>query len=363
MSAVVLEFRDVAKRFGVINAVDGVSFTIQRGEIFTLLGPSGCGKTTTLRLIAGLEEPDGGEIFIAGKIVAAPARGFYLPPEKRQLGMVFQSYAIWPHLTVFENVAFPLRVRHESNENVHQRVEHGLEIVGLGGFGLRGATELSGGQQQRVALARALVCEPEILLLDEPLSNLDAKLREQMRVEIRALQKQLGLTVLYVTHDQAEAMTLSDRIAVVHRGRFEQVGTPEEVYEKPLTEFAAGFLGRMVSFPGKVIKNAAACWIELAGNGARCPVTATLVAAFDDGVPVHLQTRPEDIEISPDAELEAHQMIGTVDQVAYLGESFEYHVRASGITFVLTAAKKPRYRIGESIRLALDPSRLHIRAA
>ena len=156
-----------------------------------------------------------------------------------------------------------------------------------------------------MALARALVYEPEILLLDEPLSNLDAKLREQMRVEIRALQKQLGLTVLYVTHDQAEAMTLSDRIAVVHRGRFEQVGTPEEVYEKPLTEFAAGFLGRMVSFPGKVIKNAAACWIELAGNGARWPVASTLVAAFDDGVTVHLQTRPEDIEISADAELQA----------------------------------------------------------
>ena len=217
-------------------------------------------------------------------------------------------------------------MRRESNEIVRQRVEHGLEIVGLGGFGERGATELSGGQQQRVALARALVYEPEILLLDEPLSNLDAKLREQMRVEIRALQKQLGLTVLYVTHDQAEAMTLSDRIAVVHRGRFEQVGTPEEVYEKPLTEFAAGFLGRMVSFPGKVIKNAAACWIELAGNAARWPVAATLVAAFDDGVPVHLQTRPEDIEISADGELQAYQMIGTVDQVAYLGESFEYHV-------------------------------------
>jgi ABC-type Fe3+/spermidine/putrescine transport system ATPase subunit len=276
--------------------------------------------------------------------------------------MVFQSYAIWPHLTVFENVAFPLRVRRESDETVRQRVERGLEIVGLGGFGERGATELSGGQQQRVALARALVYEPEILLLDEPLSNLDAKLREQMRVEIRALQKQLGLTVLYVTHDQAEAMTLSDRIAVVHRGRFEQIGTPEQVYEKPLTEFAAGFLGRMVSFPGKVIKNAAASWIELAG-AARWPVAATLVARFDDGVTVHLQTRPEDIEISADAELQAYQMIGTVEQVAYLGESFEYHVRASGITFVLIAAKKHRYRIGESIRLALDPSRLHVRAA
>ena len=363
MSAPVLEFRDVVKRFGAVKAVDGVSFSVERGEVFTLLGPSGCGKTTTLRLVAGLEEPDGGEIFIAGKSVAAPARGFCVPPEKRRLGMVFQSYAIWPHLSVFENVAFPLRVRRESNETVRRRVEQGLEIVGLGGFADRGATELSGGQQQRVALARALVYEPEILLLDEPLSNLDAKLREQMRVEIRALQKRLGLTVLYVTHDQAEAMTLSDRIAVVHGGQFVQVGTPEEVYEKPQTEFAAGFLGRMVSFPGKVIKNAAGCWVELADNAARCPVAATLVAAFDDGVPVHLQTRPEDIEILADGELQVYQMIATVDQVAYLGESFEYHVRAGGITFVLTAAKKHRYWIGESIRLALDPSRLQIRAA
>ena len=171
-----------------------------------------------------MEEPDDGEILINGVAVAAPERGFFLPPEKRRLGMVFQSYAIWPHLTVFENVAFPLRVRRESNEIIRQRVSQALEIVGLGGLAERGATQLSGGQQQRVALARALVYEPAILLLDEPLSNLDAKLREQMRVEIRALQRKLDLTVLYVTHDQAEAMTLSDRIAVVNRGRFEQVG-------------------------------------------------------------------------------------------------------------------------------------------
>jgi len=361
MSAPVLEFRDVVKRFGSVNAVDGVSFSIERGEIFTLLGPSGCGKTTTLRLVAGLEEPDGGEILIAGKSVAAPGRGFYLPPEKRQLGMVFQSYAIWPHLTVFENVAFPLRVRREANEVVRQRVEQALAVVGLGGFAERGATQLSGGQQQRVALARALVYEPEILLHDEPLSNLDAKLREQMRVEIRALQKKLGLTVLYVTHDQAEAMTLSDRIALVHRGRFEQVGTPEEVYEKPLTEFAAGFLGRMVSFPGKIGKTSAGCWLELDGSASRSPVADALVAGLTDGVAVHLQTRPEDIEILPNGELQPYQLIATVDQVAYLGESFEYHVRANDVTFVLTAAKKHRYQAGDSLRLALDPARLNFR--
>lgn len=363
MSALVLEFRDVVKRFGAVNAVDGVSFTIQRGEIFTLLGPSGCGKTTTLRLVAGLEEPDNGEISISGKPVAIAARGIFLPPEKRQLGMVFQSYAIWPHLSVFENVAFPLRVRRESNQTVRQRVAHALEIVGLGGFAERGATQLSGGQQQRVALARALVYEPEILLLDEPLSNLDAKLREQMRVEIRALQKKLGLTVLYVTHDQAEAMTLSDRIALVHRGRFEQVGTPEEVYDKPQTEFAAGFLGRMVSFAGKISKNHSGCWFVLDGHGTQTSVPAALVAAFSDGASIHLQTRPEDLEILPYGDLLPYQMNATVDQVAYLGESFEYQVRAGGVPFVLTAGKKHRYQAGDTIRLALDPSRINIRPA
>ena len=362
MSAAVLEFRDVVKRFGDINAVDGVSFIIERGEIFTLLGPSGCGKTTTLRLVAGLEEPDDGEIFIAGKPVAVPARGIYLPPEKRQLGMVFQSYAIWPHLSVFENVAFPLRVRRESNDSVRQRVAQALEIVGLGGFAERGATELSGGQQQRVALARALVYEPEILLLDEPLSNLDAKLREQMRVEIRALQTKLGLTILYVTHDQVEAMTLSDRIAVVHRGRFEQVGRPEEVYEMPRSEFAAGFLGRMISFAGNVRKNADGCWFEWDRSAARSPLADTLAATFDDGVPVRLQTRPEDIEILPNGELLPYQMLARIDEVAYLGESFEYHVRAGGVPFVLTVGKRHRYRAGETIRLALDPERIKLRA-
>jgi ABC-type Fe3+/spermidine/putrescine transport system ATPase subunit len=309
-----------------------------------------------------LEEPDDGEIFIAGKPVAVPARGIYLPPEKRQLGMVFQSYAIWPHLSVFENVAFPLRVRRESSETVRQRVAQALEIVGLGGFAERGATELSGGQQQRVALARALVYEPEILLLDEPLSNLDAKLREQMRVEIRALQSKLGLTILYVTHDQVEAMTLSDRIAVVHRGRFEQVGRPEEVYEKPRTEFAAGFLGRMVSFAGKIRKDAAGSWLEWDGNAARSPLSNTLAATFDDGAPVRVQTRPEDIEILPIGEPLPYQTIATVEQVAYLGESFEYHVRASGVPFVLTAGKKHRYQAGDTIRVALDPARINLRA-
>jgi len=194
------------------------------------------------------------------------------------------------------------------------------------------------------------------------LSNLDAKLREQMRAEIRALQNKLGLTILYVTHDQVEAMTLSDRIAVVHRGRFEQVGRPEEVYEKPRTEFAAGFLGRMVSFAGNIRKDAAGCWFEWNGNAARSPLAIIVAATFDDGAPVRLQTRPEDIEILPIGELLPYQTIATVEQVAYLGESFEYHVRAAGVPLVLTVGKKHRYQAGDTIRLALDPARIHLRA-
>ena len=362
MSVPVLEFCEVVKRFGAVNAVDGVSFTIDRGEIFTLLGPSGCGKTTTLRLVAGLEEPDGGEISIAGKPVADPARGLHLPPERRHLGMVFQSYAIWPHLSVFENVAFPLRVRRESNDAVHRRVDHALDIVGLGGFAERGATQLSGGQQQRVALARALVYEPEILLLDEPLSNLDAKLREQMRAEIRGLQKKLGLTILYVTHDQVEAMTLSDRIAVVNRGRFEQVGRPEEVYETPRSAFVAEFLGRTVSFEGRVIKNHGGAAIEFPGGPANRSIALPSLENFAAGAPIKITMRPEDIEIDASPGRNSGALTGQIEQVAYLGDRLEYHVKAAGITLVLTAPKNRRLQVGETVKLILDSARLTIQA-
>ena len=361
MSEPVLEFRAVIKKFGALNAVDGVSFSIAPGEVFTLLGPSGCGKTTTLRLVAGLEEPDGGEILIRGRAVAAPARGLFAAPEKRQLGMVFQSYAIWPHLSVFENVAFPLRVRKESNDTVRKRVLLALDVVGLGGLAERGATQLSGGQQQRVALARALVYEPAILLLDEPLSNLDAKLREQMRVEIRALQKKLGLTVLYVTHDQAEAMTLSDRIAVVNRGRFEQIGAPEEVYERPATPFVAEFLGRTVSFEGTIAKSGDDCWFEFANGAGRCALVGAAREALTDGIKARVFTRPEDVEISASDGRAANRLAGVIEQVAYLGDRFEYHVKAAGVSLIVFAPKKRRFSAGEAVDLALDPARLNVR--
>ena len=361
MAQPVLEFSDVSKRFGTVAAVDHVSFSIHPGEIFTLLGPSGCGKTTTLRLVAGLEEPDDGEILVNGRAVATPRRGIFITPDKRQMGMVFQSYAIWPHLTVFENVAFPLRVRGESDSAIKQRVLKALETVGLAGLDGRGATELSGGQQQRVALARALVYEPSILLLDEPLSNLDAKLREQMRLEIRALQQKLNLTVLYVTHDQAEAMILSDRIAVVQHGRFEQMGTPAEVYEAPATPFVAEFLGRTVSFEGKLVKNHSSCWINLVKDAGRLELSDELAVAFNGGESVRLLTRPEDIEILPHGVLGQNQLSAKIAQVAYLGDHFEYHVIIAGDSFVLSAAKKQRYAAGSEVRLSVDPQRIRIR--
>lgn len=363
MGQPVLEFRAVVKRFGTVAAVDNVSFSIQLGEIFTLLGPSGCGKTTTLRLIAGLEEPDDGEILVNSTAVAAPRRNIWIAPDKRQLGMVFQSYAIWPHLTVFENVAFPLRVRRESSDAIRQRVHQVLESVGLVGLAERGATQLSGGQQQRVALARALVYAPALLLLDEPLSSLDAKLREQMRLEIRALQRKLKLTILYVTHDQAEAMTLSDRIAVVERGRFEQVGTPSEVYETPATPFVAEFFGRTVRFEGQIAKNGTICRIDLVSNRGRFTIRNDRGNSFNDGELVCVMTRPEDIEILADGELENNQLPAQVLQADYLGDHFEYHLQTAGGIFVLPASKKQRYPVGAEVRLNFDPDRLTLRRA
>src|SRR5690242_1171367 len=226
MSAPFLEARNVVKRFNRVTAVDGVSFTVEQGAVLTLLGPSGCGKTTTLRVVAGFERPDDGEVDIQGRTVVAPARGINTPPEKRGLGMVFQSYAIWPHMTVFQNVAYPLVIRRIKKAEIRERVEQTLELVGLQGYGERPATLLSGGQQQRVALARALVYSPSILLLDEPLSNLDAKLRNQMRIELKRLQERVSVSVLFVTHDQIEAMSLSTQLAVMNQGKIEQLGSP-----------------------------------------------------------------------------------------------------------------------------------------
>ena len=239
---------------GRVDALRSIDLEVADGEFCVLLGPSGCGKTTTLRCVAGLERPDGGEIEIAGKLVNSASRRVYVPTERRELGMVFQSYAIWPHMNVFQNVAFPLtqgRTRYSKIE-VADRVEKALKRVQLDGLGERPATDLSGGQQQRVAMARAMVTEPKILLMDEPLSNLDARLREQMRVELRKITKSIGVTTLYVTHDQAEALSLGDRVCVMNAGEILQTAVPHEVYERPASLFVAQFVGEMNFVKGTV---------------------------------------------------------------------------------------------------------------
>ncbi len=243
MSAPAVEVRHLSKVFGDVVAVDDVSFTMQQREFLALLGPSGCGKTTILRMIAGLETPTSGEIFLNGRLVFSEREGLFVPARERGVGLVFQSYALWPHMTVFDNIAFGLQVKRMRGAEVEERVRRALAFMRLEGLGARFPGEMSGGQQQRVALARMLVCEPQIFLMDEPLSNLDARLRLDMRAEIKNLHAQVGATTLYVTHDQVEGLTMASRMAVLKTGRIEQLGTPKEIYHRPASLFVADFVG------------------------------------------------------------------------------------------------------------------------
>ncbi len=298
--------RDLVKRFGDKTIIDRVSFEIGEGELVSLLGPSGCGKTTTLRCIAGLETPEEGFISIGGEVVFDSAKGIATEPYHRDIGMVFQSYAIWPHMTVFENVAFPLRIRRRSAADIQQRVTRALDMVGLGDFSGRSSQQLSGGQQQRVAVARAIVHAPAVLLFDEPLSNLDAKLRDQTRAEIRKLQRELNVATVYVTHDQAEALSLSDRILVMHGGTIRQQGTPAEVYGTPVDSFVADVVGAANFLP--VTAGALADGTVLRAIGNR------------DGVAM---IRPDRLFIGGTAD---NILNGTIRQRLYLGGHYEYLV-------------------------------------
>ena len=277
---------------GRVQALRGIDLEVQDKEFFVLLGASGCGKTTTLRCVAGLERADGGEIEIDSGIVSSREKKVYIPTEKRDIGMVFQSYAIWPHMSVYQNVAFPLiKGRKQiSKRQVAERVLRALSLVKLDGLGDRPATDLSGGQQQRVAMARAVVTEPKILLMDEPLSNLDARLREQMRIELKKITKTIGVTTLYVTHDQAEALSLGDRICVMHEGEIVQIGTPQEVYSGPENLFAARFVGEMNFIPGKVTGPGQVTSVL---GQIRCAVPSTCQNGHD----VTLAIRPEHLQI------------------------------------------------------------------
>ncbi len=324
MSETILQVERLTKRYHGNAVVDDISFQINRGETLCLLGPSGCGKSTTLRMIAGIDIPDEGKIRIAGETVASASDGVFVASEKRNIGLVFQSYAIWPHLSVEKNISYPLEVRRTPKSIIDEKVREVLEIVGLSGFGKRSATQLSGGQQQRVALARALVYSPRLLLLDEPLSNLDARLRDELRNEIKRIQRQLALTVLYVTHDQVEAMTLADRIAVMHQGRIMQLGTPFEVYDAPKSLFVQDFFGKSYMFEGVLRVNSGAPEMRLDGG-----LTFKLWSAdgMADGSRINASIRAEDIHVettgahSPSNEIEC--LPAEVQEVRFLGDKFE----------------------------------------
>jgi iron(III) transport system ATP-binding protein len=291
-----LEVTDLRKQFAIGRpAVDGVSFAVPAGEIVVLLGPSGCGKTTTLRCVAGLEHPTDGEISIAGRVVSAPARGIMVPPRARDLGMVFQSYAVWPHMTVRQNVVYPLKQRRIPRSEATRQVDEVLQLVGLSEYADRPVVALSGGQMQRVALARSIVYRPQLLLLDEPLSNLDAKLRLRLRDDLRIILKQTGMTALYVTHDQAEAVVLGDRIGVMRDGKLLQIGTPDQIYNRPADLFVANFTGATNELTGTLIERNGEFGTVDFGDGRRGE--AALLHALNPGDKVRIALRPENIGI------------------------------------------------------------------
>jgi spermidine/putrescine transport system ATP-binding protein len=343
------ELQNVTKRFGEVRAVDSVSLAIRQGEFLTLLGPSGCGKTTLLRMLAGFEAPDAGRVLLGGRDVTE------VPPYRRDVTTVFQHYALFPHMNVFENVAFGLERRRLSREETERRAARALEMVRMSGLDLRQPGELSGGQQQRVALARALVLEPKVLLLDEPLAALDLKLRKEMQLELKELQRGLGISFIYVTHDQEEALTMSDRIAVMNAGHIEQLGRAEEIYERPATEFVAGFIGVSNIIEGTVESVSEGHSIIDIG-GSRIYATA---AGLTPGQGVRLLVRPEKIRIS--AETSKQALAARIESAVYLGESTQWRVSLDGgqaITVVEQNTQpfdSARSRIGERVFVSWKP--------
>lgn len=352
-----LRLTDVTKVFagrgseGEVTAVDKVSLDIEKGELVTLLGPSGCGKTTTLRMIAGFEFPTSGDIYLDGKEIDD------LPPHKRDMSMVFQSYAIFPHLSVYENIAYGLKVQRLPKSEIQERVAKTLDLVELGGYENRAPNQLSGGQQQRVALARALIMEPKVLLMDEPLSNLDAKLREQMRSEIRRIQQFLGITSVYVTHDQVEAMTISDRIVVMNEGRIDQVGSPTEIYRHPRSRFVADFIGRANFINGSVkSKQNGKLELDILGHSISVPAAD---GQYGAGSAVTVVVRPEMMALNPS---EAH-VEGVVRMASYLGNVAEYEVDVAGQILSLVDSD-PRHitihPIGETVQISFLEDCLYV---
>lgn len=340
-----VQFRGVVKNYGAVTALKNLDLHIQPGQLVTLLGPSGCGKTTTLRLIAGLESASAGTIHIGGEDVT------HLSATYRKVSMVFQSYALFPHMSVIENVAYGLTVKSVPKPEARAKAEEGLRLVGLQGYGDRLPSELSGGQQQRVAVARAIVLEPEVLLLDEPLSNLDAKLRRHVREEIRQIQQDLGLTTVYVTHDQEEAMAVSDRIIVMQNAEIAQEGSPHDLYERPNSSFIADFIGDA---------NLADCEVSDINNGTSTVrvsgKTITLPVDFPRTGPARLVLRPHNIDISREKTPES--FAGTVTYAAYLGNQIQYSIEGElGNIFVIGETIAEPYRIGDNVEIHLRPDK------
>jgi iron(III) transport system ATP-binding protein len=354
-----ISIRKLRKTFqaqqGVVNALRDIDLEVAEGEFCVLLGPSGCGKTTTLRCVAGLERPDHGEIEIGGRLVNAPASRIYVPAEKRAIGMVFQSYAIWPHMNVFQNVAFPLTQgqKRVSKSQVSDRVRAALKRVQLDGLEDRPATDLSGGQQQRVAMARAMVADAKVLLMDEPLSNLDARLREQMRVELRKITKSIGVTTLYVTHDQAEALSLGDKVCVMNHGEILQIASPHEVYAKPANLFVAQFVGEMnfikgaVTGPGKIESPVGV-------------IAAPVPHGVNTGAEVTLAIRPEHIEVLPKPRDGAATVAGRVASRNYLGDSALLELEVNGVTLLAKLAGDTALTVGQTAAVEFPAHRWHV---
>jgi ABC-type Fe3+/spermidine/putrescine transport system ATPase subunit len=353
----IVEVSHLTKRFGPVTAVDDVSFEIGKSEFFTLLGSSGCGKTTTLRCVAGLETADEGEIRIAGETMFARRSGTNVPTHRRAIGMVFQSYAVWPHMSVFENIAYPLKVRGVGRRMIAERFAEVLRILDMEGLGDRMPSQLSGGQQQRVALGRALAVEPRVLLLDEPLSNLDAKLREQMRAELKQIQRETALPILYVTHDQVEALAMSDRIAVMSLGRIHQVAPPTEIYNSPATRFVLDFIGAVNYLPCTP-RGEANGWLTLdvAGCGR---LAIPRPPGLPNGPSYELAVRPEDIIIVP---ADAEGLAARVEVRSFVGEAFEYYLRVGDFLVRARTDKLTEFpeqaevRVGVRGALVLDAS-------
>jgi iron(III) transport system ATP-binding protein len=347
-----VQLSQVSKRFGSTTVVNGVSFEIQNGEMFFLLGPSGCGKTTVLRMVAGFYQPDGGEIRFDDRVVNV------LPPNKRNTGMVFQNYALWPHMSVAENVAYGLDVRDVSAAEKDQRVEEALAIVQMTSYAERSPTQLSGGQQQRVALARALVIKPDILLLDEPLSNLDAKLRLEMRDEIKRIHRETGLTTLYVTHDQKEALSLADRIAIMNRGAIEQIGSPREIYRAPKSCFVAQFIGEMNFVTGTIDRIDEGRGVDPAANVLVQTKVGLLRGhsnlKLEAGQKVQCGFRPEAVRIGSNG---SNPFASIVQDTTYLGEVEQFHLKLNDGTEIKAQLINPDrpHKRGELLEWSVEP--------